>query len=236
MTKVTRAMVMAAGMGQRMRPLTDNRPKPLVRVGGRTLLDHGLDRLGEAGVHTVVVNVHYLGGQIIDHLAGRKSPKIIISDESDGLLDTGGGIKKALPLLGAKPFFTLNTDAMWIDGARPTLGALAAAFDPEKMDALLLLAPTLGNIGFAGAGDFFYDAERRLTRRGGRPRAPYVYAGVTLTHPRLFDGAPEGAFSTNLLWDRAIEADRLFGHILEGRWMHVGTPDAVSKAETALSS
>ncbi len=235
MTKVTHAMVMAAGMGQRMRPLTDDRPKPLIRVGNRTLLDHGLDRLSEAGVHTAVVNVHYLGSQVIDHLAGRKNPKIIISDESDGLLDTGGGIKKALPHLGSSPFFTLNTDAVWIDGAQPALGALAAAFESKKMDAILLLAPTLGNIGFAGAGDFFCDAENKLTRRGGRPQAPFVFAGVTLTHPRLFAGAPDGAFSTNELWDQAIEAGRLFGHILDGRWMHVGTPDAVSEAEAALS-
>jgi len=234
MTPVTHAMIMAAGMGQRMRPLTDDRPKPLIRVGARTLLDHGLDRLLAVGVHTVVVNVHYLGGQIIDHLAARKTPRIIISDESGELLNTGGGIKKALPHLGTSPFFTLNTDALWIDGARPALAALAAAFDPEKMDALLLLAPTHGNIGFTGAGDFFCDAERRLARRGGKPGAPFVYAGVTLTHPRLFAGAPEGAFSTNLLWDKAIQADRLFGHVLDGRWMHVGTPDAVAQAKAVL--
>jgi len=228
-------MVMAAGMGQRMRPLTDNRPKPLVSVGGRTLLDHGLDRLVEAGVQTAVINVHYLGGQIIAHLAGRTAPGIIVSDESDRLLNTGGGIKKALTLLGPEPFFTLNTDALWIDGTQPVLDALAGAFDSKKMDALLLLAPTAGSVGYAGAGDFFIDPENRLARPGPEPDAPFVFAGVTLTHPRLFSGAPEGAFSTNLLWDRAIDAGRLFGHVLDGRWMHVGTPDAVRQAEAVIA-
>lgn len=235
MIKVTHAMVMAAGMGRRMQPLTDERPKPLVEVGGRTLLDHALDRLAGAGVHTAVVNVHYLGDQIIDHLADRKMPKIVISDESKELLDTGGGIKKALAHLGPAPFFTLNTDALWIEGVHPTLCALADAFDPRKMDALLLVAPTVGSLGFSGAGDFLMDAVGRLTRRGRAPAAPFVFAGVTLTHPRLFDTAPEGAFSTNLLWDRAIEAGRLYGHRHEGRWMHVGTPGAVREAEAVLA-
>lgn len=233
--KVTHGMVMAAGMGQRMRPLTNDRPKPLIQVGGRTLLDHGLDRLAEAGVHTVVVNVHYLGGQIIAHLADRTSPRILISDESAGLLDTGGGIKKALDLLGPAPFFTLNTDALWTEGGAPTLGALADAYDEATMDAVLLLAPTVGSVGFTGAGDFHIDAENRLTRRRRDGEAPLVFAGVTLTHPRLFAKAPDGAFSTNLLWDRAIASGRLYGHRHGGRWMHVGTPDAVAQAEAVLA-
>lgn len=235
MVRITHAMVMAAGMGRRMKPLTDDRPKPLVKVGGRTLLDHALDRLTEAGVRTVVVNIHYLGDQIVGHLARREAPEIIISDESKGLLDTGGGIKKALAHLGRAPFFTLNTDALWVEGVQPTLASLARGFDAGAMDALLLVAPTVGSLGFSGAGDFLMDAGGRLVRRGPNPAAPFVFAGVTLTHPRLFDAAPEGAFSTNLLWDRAIEAGRLYGYRHEGRWMHVGTPDAVRQAEAVLA-
>lgn len=235
MTKVTHAMVMAAGMGSRMLPLTESRPKPLVEVGGRTLLDHTLDRLAEAGVEHVIVNVHYRADQIIAHLASRKRPDIVVSDETGLLLDTGGGVKKALPLLGSNPFLTLNTDALWIEGVNATLPMLVGGFDEKTMDARLLLAPTVSSLGFSGAGDFMMDGAGRLIRRAHSPVAPFVFAGVTVTHPRLFVDAPEGVFSANMLWDRAIGAGRLFGHRHEGVWMHVGTPDAVLEAQAAMT-
>jgi len=235
MTLIGRAMVLAAGLGTRMRPVTDTRPKPLVEVAGRTLLDHALDRLAAAGVDDAVVNVHYLADSIERRLERRKRPRIVISDERDALLDTGGGVKKALALLGGDPFFTVNTDALWIEGVRPTLPTLAETFDADRMDALLLLAPTIGSIGFSGAGDFLMDPDGRLERRQQVSAAPFVFAGVTVTHPRLLDGAPDGAFSMNLLWDRAIEAGRLYGLRHEGIWMHVGTPEAIGQAEVALT-
>jgi MurNAc alpha-1-phosphate uridylyltransferase len=222
-----------------MRPLTDRMPKPLVAVAGTPLLDHVLDRLGEAGVETAVVNVHYLADQIERHVAGRasagrKAPHIVISDERDELLDTGGGVVKALPLLGDAPFYHLNADTIWIDGVKPNLLLLAEMFDPERMDALLLLAATSGSVGYGGRGDFTMAPDGRLTRRGERDVAPFVYAGVAILHPALFSTAPPGAFSLNLLFDRAIEAGRLYGLRLEGVWMHVGTPDAIAAAETAI--
>lgn len=234
-----RAMVLAAGKGVRMRPLTDKVPKPLVAVAGKSLIDHVLDRLADAGVETAVVNVHYLADQIERHLAerdraGRLTPKIVVSDERSALLDTGGGVVKALPVLGAAPFFHLNADTLWIDGVKPNLLRLAAAFDPARMDALLLLAATSGSVGYAGRGDFTMTADGRLTRRPERDVAPFVYAGVAILHPALFSTAPPGAFSLNLLFDRAIEAGRLHGLRLEGVWMHVGTPEAIAAAESAI--
>jgi MurNAc alpha-1-phosphate uridylyltransferase len=227
-------MVLAAGMGVRMRPLTDKIPKPLVAVAGKPLIDHVLDRLAEAGVETAVVNVHHLAGQIERHLAGRQTPRIVISDERNALLDTGGGVVKALPVLGTAPFFHLNADTIWIDGVRPNLLRLAGMFDSDRMDALLLLAATSTSVGYAGRGDFAMAPDGRLARRPEREVAPFVYAGVAILNPALFSTAPPGAFSLNLLFDRAIEAGRLYGLRLEGVWMHVGTPEAIAAAETAI--
>jgi N-acetyl-alpha-D-muramate 1-phosphate uridylyltransferase len=229
-----RAMVLAAGKGVRMRPLTDKIPKPLVAVAGRPLLDHVLERLAAAGVETAVVNVHYLADQIEQHLSGWRAPKIVISDERGELLDTGGGVVKAMPLLGDAPFYHLNADTIWIDGVQPNLLRLAAAFDPAHMDMLLLLAATSGSVGYAGRGDFTMAADGRLRRRPEQDVAPFVYAGVAILNPALFSTAPPGAFSLNLLFDRAIEAGRLYGLRLEGVWMHVGTPEAISAAEKAI--
>jgi N-acetyl-alpha-D-muramate 1-phosphate uridylyltransferase len=229
-----RAMVLAAGLGMRMRPLSTGTPKPLVEVGGRALIDHVLDRLAEAEVETAVVNVHYLADQIERHLVGRRAPKIVISDERDELLDTGGGVVKALPVLGAAPFFHLNSDAIWIDGVRPSLIRLAEIFDPARMDALLLLAATSTSVGYMGRGDFTMAPDGRISRRREREVVPFVYAGVAILSAALFSTAPPGAFSLNLLFDRAIEAGRLYGLRLEGVWMHVGTPEAIAAAEAAI--
>jgi N-acetyl-alpha-D-muramate 1-phosphate uridylyltransferase len=229
-----RAMVLAAGLGTRMRPLTDVKPKPLVEVGGKALIDHVLDRLATAGVAEAIVNVHHFADQIERHLAGRRAPKVTISDERGVLLDTGGGIVKALPLLGQSPFFLVNSDTIWIDGVQENLAGLAATFDPDHMDALLLVAPTAGSIGYAGRGDFSMTPEGRLQRRGERDVAPFVYAGTAIMAPALFADAPTGAFSLNRLFDKAIEAERLYGLRLEGTWMHVGTPDAIKAAEAAI--
>jgi N-acetyl-alpha-D-muramate 1-phosphate uridylyltransferase len=229
-----RAMVLAAGKGVRMRPLTDKIPKPLVAVAGKPLIDHVLDRLADAGVETAVVNVHHLADQIENYVAGRQAPKVVISDERTELLDTGGGVVKALPILGAAPFFHLNADTIWIDGVKPNLLRLAGMFDAGRMDALLLLAATSGSVGYGGRGDFIMAPDGRLARRPERQVAPFVYAGVAILNPALFSTAPPGAFSLNLLFDRAIEAGRLFGLRLDGVWMHVGTPEAIAAAETSI--
>jgi N-acetyl-alpha-D-muramate 1-phosphate uridylyltransferase len=228
------AMVLAAGNGIRMRPLTDRTPKPLIAVNGKPLLDNVLDRLAATGVETTVVNVHYLADQIERHLAGRRAPRIIISDERANLLDTGGGVVKALPLLGDRPFYHLNSDTIWIDGVRPNLLHLAEAFEPARMDALLLLAATSGSVGYSGRGDFVMAPDGRLRRRAEREVAPFVYAGVAILSHSLFADTPSGPFSLNLLFDRAIEAGRFYGLRLEGVWMHVGTPDAIAAAERAI--
>ena len=229
------AMVLAAGFGQRMRPLTNTMPKPLVKVAGKALLDHVLDRLADAGVQRAIVNVHYLAEQIERHVASRTSPQIVISDERGMLLDTGGGVVKALPLLGESPFFHINSDTIWIDSVKPNLTRLTEAFDPSTMDALLLLAPGAGSIGYAGRGDFTMAPDGRLTARPERDVAPFVYAGAAILSPRLFEGALQGAFSLTRLFARAIEQGRLHGLRLEGLWMHVGTPEAIAEAEQAIS-
>jgi MurNAc alpha-1-phosphate uridylyltransferase len=228
------AMVLAAGLGVRMRPLTDTMPKPLVAVAGKPLLDHVLDRLADIGVERAVVNVHYLGEQIERHLKGRTKPAITISDERGLLLGTGGGVVKALPALGDAPFFHINSDTLWIDGVKPNLARLAEGFDPATMDALLLLASTTGSIGYTGRGDFVMLTDGRLKKRGEREVAPFVYAGAAIFSPALFKDAPHGEFSLTMLFDRAAEAGRLHGLRLEGLWMHVGTPDAIATAETAI--
>jgi N-acetyl-alpha-D-muramate 1-phosphate uridylyltransferase len=229
-----RAMVLAAGIGIRMRPLTDRMPKPLVRVGGRALIDYVLDRLAEAGVERAVVNVHHFADQIERHLDGRQRPQVIISDEREQLLDTGGGIVKSLASLGNDPFFLVNADTIWIEGVRPNLERLAAAFDPAKMDCLLLLAPTATSIGYEGRGDFALAPDGRLRRRGEREIVPFVYAGAGILAPALFDNAPAAPFSLTRLFDRAEAQGRLYGLRLEGLWMHVGTPAAIAEAEAAI--
>jgi MurNAc alpha-1-phosphate uridylyltransferase len=227
-------MVLSAGLGTRMRPLTERMPKPLVEVGGKALIDHVLDRLAEAGVERAVVNVHHFAEQIERHVAARTKPKIVISDERGLLLGTGGAVVKALPELGPAPFFHINSDSIWIDGVEPNLAQLAETFDPASMDALLLLAPTTGSIGYAGRGDFGMAADGRLRRRAEREVAPFVFAGAAILSSALFKGAPQGEFPLTLLFDRAAEQGRLFGLRLEGLWMHVGTPDAIALAEKAI--
>ncbi|MGE3147448.1 MAG: nucleotidyltransferase family protein [Pseudorhodoplanes sp.] len=231
-----KAMVLAAGLGERMRPITERIPKPLVQVGGKALIDYVLDRLADTGVETAVVNVHYLADQIEKHLASRKSPHIVISDERAQLLDTGGGVVKALPVLGDKPFFHVNSDSLWLDGVKRNLDRLAHGFDPARMDALLLLASATSSIGYAGKGDFAMAPDGRLRKRAEREVAPFVYAGVAILSPRLFMNAPDGAFSLTRLFDKAAEQERLYGLRLEGVWMHVGTPDAIGLAEAAILS
>ena len=230
------AMVLAAGLGTRMRPLTDTMPKPLVVVAGRALIDHVLDRLAEANVERAVVNVHHFAEQLQRHLKKRARPKIVISDERGLLLGTGGGVVKALPELGDAPFFHINSDTLWIDGVTPNLARLAAGFDPASMDALLLLAPTTNSIGYSGRGDFTMAADGRLQKRDERAVAPFVYAGAAILSPSLFADAPAGEFPLTRLFERAALAGRLFGLRLEGLWMHVGTPDAIAAAEAAIKA
>ena len=227
-------MVLAAGLGLRMRPLTDHMPKPLVRIAGRPLLDHVLDKLGAAGVDEAVVNVHYLPDQIIDHVASRKSPRVIVSDERNQVLGTGGGVVKALPLLGAAPFFHVNSDTLWIDGVQSNLMRLADAFDPARMDILLLMAPTASSIGYSGRGDYAMLSDGALRKRREHQVVPFVYAGAAILSPRIFADAPKGEFSLTRMFDAANEQERLFGLRLDGVWMHVGTPDAVNAAEEAF--
>lgn len=229
------AMVLAAGLGTRMRPLTETRPKPLVEVAGRALVDHVLDRLADAGVERVVVNAHYLADMLEDHLAGRRRPRVAISDERDLLLDTGGGIAKAIKQLGSEPFYLANTDSLWLEGARPLLHRLAESWRGGEMDGLLAVAPTVGSVGYSGRGDFSMDPAGRLARRDEGCLAPFVYTGIGILDPALFHGAPDGPFSLNLLFDRAISEGRLFGLRLDGLWMHVGSPEAVAAAEEAIA-
>jgi MurNAc alpha-1-phosphate uridylyltransferase len=227
-------MVLAAGLGKRMLPITRTIPKPLVRVHGKTLLDHALDALDAAGVESAVVNVHHLAAQIEAHLAARKSPSIVISDEREHLLESGGGVATALPHLGSEPFFIVNSDTFWVEGYRPNLLHLAEQWDGEQMDMLLLLAATPKAVGYSGAGDFTMDSEGRLSRRRERQVAPFVYAGAAICKPGIFRDLPQGAFSLNLLFDRLLEQGRLFGIRLDGLWLHVGTPDSIAEAEEAI--
>jgi len=227
-------MVLAAGLGQRMRPLTDTKPKPLVRLAGRPLLDHVLDRLADAGIGRAVVNVHYLPDQIEAHLAKRSRPQILISDEREKILDTGGAVQKALPLLGIAPFFVHNSDSVWIERNGGTLGRMMDAWDEKTMDSLLLLAPVASSLGYSGRGDYAVNGEARPRRRRGSETVPYVFAGVSINHPRLFQHSPQGAFSILRLWDEAESAGRLAAIQLDGLWMHVGTPDALADAEERL--
>jgi MurNAc alpha-1-phosphate uridylyltransferase len=228
------AMVLAAGLGTRMRPFNGHLPKPLITVGGKALIDYVLDRLAHAGVERAVVNVHHMAEAIERHLGSRQRPQIIISDERAELLGTAGGVVKALPQLGGGPFFHVNSDTVWIDGVKSNLIRLVAAFDPERMDALLLLAPSATSIGYTGRGDFAMGPDGRLARRGEREVVPFVYAGAAILTPAFFAGVPAGPSSMSPLFDRAIDRERLYGLRLEGLWMHVGTPDAVRAAEAAI--
>lgn len=227
------AMVMAAGLGKRMRPLTASQPKPMVRVAGKPLIDHALDRLQEAGVARAVVNVHYLADTLEAHLKERKQPEIAISDERAELLETGGGMIKAQDQL-PDPFFCLNADNIWLEGPRSGFHDLSQRWDPEVMDALLLVVPHSRAVNFSGPGDFHMDAQGRLSRRKTGRIAPFIYTGIQLVSHRLLRDAPAGKFSTNVLWSRAIEEGRLFGTSFTGQWFEVGTPEAIKPAEIAL--
>ncbi len=228
------AMVFAAGRGERMRPISDTLPKPLVEVAGKPLIDHCLDRFAGDGVETAVVNVHWLADQIDAHLRRRERPRIVISDERAKLLDQGGGLKKALPLLGEGPFFVCNTDAFWIEGSRSNLARLAAAFDPERMDAALLVAAIPGAVGVDWPGDFDMDRQGRLTAREPRRVAPFVYTGVGILRPDLIAGVEEEIFRLAPLFFRAAAVGRLYGVRLDGLWLHVGRPEAIAEAERAI--
>jgi MurNAc alpha-1-phosphate uridylyltransferase len=228
-------MVLAAGLGTRMRPLTESTPKPLIRLQGRALIDHALDRLAEAGVERAVVNVHHFADRIETHLSTRTAPKIVISDERDDILETGGGVRNALPHLGSGPFIVHNSDSVWSEGARSNLKMLIAAWDPARMAALLLLARRGASIGYDGRGDFVMDEAGRLQRRATGEDAPFVFAGVSILDPALFEGVAGKAFSLNVIFDRAIARGGLFGAVLDGTWMHVGTPQALLEAESHLN-
>lgn len=235
MSAIDTAMVLAAGLGTRMRPITDRIPKPLVAVAGKTLLDHVLDPLAEAGVTRAVVNVHHLADQIEAAVAGRSRPAVVISDERKAILDSGGGVARALPHLG-ETFLIRNADSFWTDSGPSNLTRMIEAFDPARMDTLLLLATLEGSVGFDGAGDFFRDADGRLTRRGEAPRAPFAYAGAAIMRRGDFAGRGDGeVFSLNALWNVSLAQGRLFGLVLDGLWLHVGTPDAIGAAERAIA-
>jgi len=239
LTVPNKAMVLAAGLGTRMRPLTDALPKPLVTVVGVALIDHALNWLEASGVEEVVVNSFYKAELLEKHLAKRTAPHIRISRE-DPLLETGGGIKKALPMLGATPFFSLNSDTICLDGKTSTLQRMAHAWDDTGIDALLLLHPTERAIGYDGKGDFFIDAQGNLRRRQEHAAAPFVFTGVQLIHPRFFAAAPEGAFSMNVLYNQGMKSDgtlqRVRAIVHEGNWLHIGTPQERDTAETWLRS
>lgn len=228
------AMVLAAGLGTRMRPLTDDRPKALVEVGGEALIDHMLARLADAGVTTAVVNVHAFADRLEAHLAQRTvAPKIVISDERDALLETGGGLKKARALLGDDPVFVANIDAIWTEDGVPALDALAAAYDPETMDACLLLAPMEKTLGFDGPGDVLFE-DGRPVFRSGQASAPFAFAGVHITRPSVVEGEPDGPFSLLKLWKVMAAQGRLGTVVLDGFWMHVGDPQARDDAQARL--
>lgn len=233
MIALTHAMVLAAGLGTRMRPLTEECPKPLLQLGGRSLLDHALDRLAAAGVEEVVVNAHWLAEQVEAAIARRTAPRILLQRE-ETLLETGGGVAMALPRLGPRPFAVVNGDAFWLDGPTPALARLAAAFDEAAMDALLLMVRTTQVDGAVGAGDFLLDPLGRMRRPKEREIAPYLFAGVQILSPRLFEGAPAGAFSLNRLYDAAIARGRLFGLVHDGLWFHLSTPEDLRHAEATL--
>ena len=230
---LSRGMVLSAGLGTRMRPITDKIPKPLVNVAGRTLLDRAIDHFAEAGLTRVIVNTHYLAGQIDAHVKDRAKPEIALSHEPV-LLETGGGVLNALPLLGEAPFFVANSDAMWLNGPIPALTRLARAWNGAAMDALLLVSIIPGTLGYEGRGDFFMDPAGRLRRRAERDVAPFLFTGVQILHPRLFEGEAPGNFSLNRIYNKALAAGRLYGLRHDGAWYHVGDPDGLAAVEARL--
>lgn len=232
---VTTAMVLAAGLGTRMRPLTNDRSKALVEVAGKALIDHVLDRLAAAGIGKAVVNVHYFADRLEAHLASRAAPAVVISDERDELLETGGGLKKARPLLGEAPVVVANIDSVWTEPSRGAIDQLLAAWNPETMDVLLLVVPLERASGFDGAGDFFLEMDGRLRFRGEAPEAPLAYMGLHVTKPQLVDAEPDGPFSLTRIWRRLADEGRLFGVVFDGDWMHVGDPAARDAAEARLA-
>ena len=231
---ITTAMVLAAGLGRRMQPLTDTMPKPLVPLAGRAMIDHVLDRIAAAGLTRAIINVHYLADQIEAHVAQRERPQIHISDERGVLLETGGGIVRALPSLGSAPFVIHNSDSVWLEPRGSNIARLVETWDDSRMDSLMLLAPRETSLGYDGHGDFHMRDDGHLSRRTPGSDAPYVFAGVSIAHPRLFDDAKEERFSLNLLWDQAIERGRIYGVVLDGTWMHVGTVAALHDAERLI--
>ena len=228
-----KAMVLAAGLGERMRPLTARLPKPLIEVRGRAMLDTILDRIQAAGIPDVVINLHYLGAKIEAHLKTRATPRIRFTHEA-ARLETGGGVRNALPLLGDDPFFVINGDVSWLDGYVPALERLARTWDDARMDALLLVQSTTAAVGYDGHGDFVLRADGHLRRRREREVAPFVFAGLQILHPRLFAGTSDGAFSLNRLYDKAEEDGRLWGLRHDGLWFHIGTPEQLAEVEAAL--
>lgn len=236
MTKVETAMIMAAGLGKRMRPLTATRPKPLVKVAGKAMIDHCLDKLWEAGITKVVVNTHYLPDALEAHLASINYPfDIRISDERAQLMETGGGMAQALPLIDDDQFFCINSDNLWSDGPTNSLDRLAERWRDADMDGLLLLVPQANALNYKGTGDFILDGHGHISRRKPERQAPFIYTGIQLVSKRLLRDVPEGPFSTNILWDRAIAEGRLFGLVHEGDWFEVGSPGAIAPTEAALA-
>ncbi len=232
MTAPHTAMVLAAGLGTRMRPLTNDRPKPLIEAAGRALIDRSLDCVEEIGVTRAVVNLHYFPEMVRGHLAGRDTPRIEYSDETGELLETGGGIVRALPLLGNDPFVVINSDNIWLGAS--ALQPLIDAWQPDKMDVLLLMVPVETAIGYTRSGDFSLDDDQRLIRRGSRPSAPLVFSGAQIIKPSAFESAPEGPFSLNVVWDKIIASGRASGVVHHGGWCDVGTPDGLRLAEAAV--
>lgn len=230
-----RAMILAAGRGVRMRPITDKTPKPMIKIDGRPLLTHALERLEAIGVTDVVINTHHLADKIERHYKGYGGAALRFSRE-ENLLETGGGVKKALGMLGADPFFVINADAFWLNGPTDALGRLAAQWTPAKMDGLLMLHSTVDAYGYDGHGDFQCEADGRITRRAEQELAPWLFTGVQILDPAALTGAPEGAFSLNWVYDRALEAERLFGMVHDGEWFHIGTPDGLGEAEAYMQT
>ncbi|MCK5444537.1 MAG: nucleotidyltransferase family protein [Rhodospirillaceae bacterium] len=234
MKPLKKAMILAAGLGTRMRPITDRTPKPLVEVNKRALIDHALDRLTEGGVTDVVVNLHYLGDQIERHLARRKTPNITFSWERDALLDTGGGVRQVLAKMGVEPFWVVNCDSLWLNGPTEMMARALAQWDPEKMDALLVLHSTVDAYGYEGPGDFHAEPDGLLSRRPELEVSPWLFTGIQILSPKVFEDTPEGAFSLNVIYDKAIAKGRLYGLVHDGEWFHVGSPEGLGEVESFM--